>query len=97
MRNIFKNVSLNLDYFIQSFSILTEQCIRTLTENAAVAARHIRKNKAWIDAYVVYVENDGSNHYHTFECEKFVRKSFWVYNRKLAENKGYTPCPDCGG
>jgi len=52
---------------------------------------------SWIDAYVVYVENDGSNHYHTYECEKFVRKSFWIYNRKLAENKGYTACPICGG
>lgn len=51
----------------------------------------------WIDAYVVYVENDGSNYYHTFECSKFKRQSFWVYNRKLAENKGYTACPICGG
>ena len=51
----------------------------------------------WVDAYVVYVENDGSNYYHTFECSKFKRQSFWVYNRKLAENKGYTACPICGG
>ena len=51
----------------------------------------------WIDAYVVYVENDGTDYYHSFECPRFKRQSFWVYNKKLAESKGYTPCPDCGG
>ena len=52
---------------------------------------------AWIDAYVVYVENDGTNYYHNYDCENFKKSSFWVYNRKLAENKGYTACPICGG
>ena len=51
----------------------------------------------WVDTYVVYVENDGTNYYHCYECSSFKKQSFWVYNRKLAENKGFTACPVCGG
>ena len=52
---------------------------------------------SWIDAYVVYVENDGSNHYHTYDCGSFARNSFWAYSRKLAEAQGFHPCPVCKG
>ncbi len=51
----------------------------------------------FLDAHVVFVENDNTNYYHNFECEKFVKKSYWCYSRRLAESRGYEPCPLCGG
>ena len=51
----------------------------------------------FMDDYVVFVENDRSGVYHTYDCEQFAKNSFWAYSRKLAESNGYTPCPVCGG
>ena len=69
------------------------------SDYAALKSKYgtISDKMAWVDAYVVYVENDGTNYYHSYECSSFKKQSFWVYNRKLAENKGYTACPVCGG
>lgn len=49
----------------------------------------------FMDRYVVFVNNDGSNLYHTYSCSQFKRDSFWAYSRKLAESNGYDPCPQC--
>ena len=51
----------------------------------------------FLDKYVVFANNDGSYFYHTYDCEKFTRRDFWAYSRKLAENQGFSPCPTCGG
>lgn len=50
---------------------------------------------SFVDKHVVFIENDGTNKYHKFECIKFKRKSFWVYNTEAAKGKGYTPCSLC--
>lgn len=52
---------------------------------------------AFLDKYVVFANNDGSYVYHTYDCEKFSKRDFWAYSRKLAENQGFEPCPTCGG
>lgn len=49
----------------------------------------------FMDSYVVFVNNDGTNLYHTFDCSRFKRDNFWAYSRKLAESNGYDPCPQC--
>lgn len=49
----------------------------------------------FIDAYVVFVEDDGTSYYHKYECNSFVGNSFWVYNVELAIDSGYYPCPFC--
>lgn len=51
----------------------------------------------FLDTYVVFVENDKSGYYHTYDCENFPKSSFWAYSRKLAEAQGFQPCPVCGG
>ncbi len=51
----------------------------------------------FLDDYIVFVMNDGTNYYHTFDCASFTRRDFWAYNRSLAISNGYTACPDCGG
>ena len=70
------------------------QSIETLTstneELASTNRRYVTKSK-FMDAYVVFVENDGTGYYH------FAQTSFWAYSRKLAEANGYTPCPHCFG
>ena len=49
----------------------------------------------FMDTYVVFVNNDGSKLYHSYDCSEFRRDSFWAYSRKLAESNGYSPCPKC--
>lgn len=49
----------------------------------------------FMDAYVVFVENDKTGLYHRYGCAAFAQKSFWAYSRKLAESNGYSPCPVC--
>ena len=33
--------------------------------------------------------------YHHFGCSHIEGRTFWIYNKELAEIKGYTPCLDC--
>lgn len=61
------------------------------------AAEAFKTKADFLDSYVVLVENDGTNYYHTYDCSKFTETSFWAYSRKLAEAQGFTPCPSCGG
>ena len=76
------------------------QSIETLTstneELASTNRRYVTKSK-FMDAYVVFVENDGTGYYHKYGCDYFAQTSFWAYSRKLAEANGYTPCPHCFG
>lgn len=58
-------------------------------------ARELQDQVELMDKYVVLVFDDGSDYYHTYECYKKYDGSFWAYNINAAENKGYTPCPDC--
>lgn len=34
----------------------------------------------FFDEHVVFVEDDGTNKYHKYECDKFVSEYFWAYN-----------------
>ena len=56
-----------------------------------------KEKSDFMDTYIVFVNNNGSNLYHTFDCHSFTKSNFWAYSRKLAENYGYSPCPDCCG
>lgn len=58
-------------------------------------ARELQDQVDFMDKYVVLVFDDNSNNYHTYECFEDYDGSFWAYNINAAENKGYTPCPDC--
>lgn len=51
----------------------------------------------FIDACVVFVENDGTNFYHKYACSKFIGNEFWAYNSNAAVGNGYKPCPYCYG
>lgn len=49
----------------------------------------------FVDDYVVFVEDDGTDLYHKFECYKFKGESFWVFNTEAARGRDYTACPYC--
>ena len=49
----------------------------------------------FVNNYVVFIENDGTNLYHKFACSKFKGSSFWVYNINQAQQKGYSECSQC--
>ncbi|CCX74347.1 unknown [Firmicutes bacterium CAG:83] len=53
------------------------------------------KLASFIDDYVVFIEDDGTNLYHKFNCYKFRGDSFWVYNTENAVQRGFSPCPIC--
>ena len=73
-----------------------EASIKSLTEALNVA--EVYKVKAeFMDNYVVFVENNGTRVYHTYDCEEFSKSNFWAYSRKLAESNGFGPCTVCGG
>lgn len=73
-----------------------EAQIKNLTATLEATKTH-REKAAFLDTYVVFVENDGSRVYHTYDCARFSKKNFWAYSRKLAEAEGFEPCSTCGG
>ena len=77
-----------------------EQSVQALTasnEELASSNKLFLTKSKFMDAYVVFVENDGTGQYHKYGCDHFAQSSFWAYSRKLAEANGYTPCPYCFG
>ena len=77
-----------------------EQSVQTLTatnEELANSNKLFLTKSKFMDAYVVFVENDGTGYYHKYGCSDFAQSSFWAYSRKLAEANGYKPCPTCFG
>lgn len=64
---------------------------------ALEAAKVYQEKADFMDSFVVFVVNGESNDYHTYDCPKFSKKGFFAYNRSLAEARGHTPCPTCGG
>lgn len=49
----------------------------------------------FIDEYIVFVEDDGTDLYHKYQCYKFVGDGFWAFNINAAIENGYSPCPNC--
>lgn len=49
----------------------------------------------FFDEYVVFVEDDGTNLYHKYDCYRFKGDYFWAYNTDQAIDIGYEPCPRC--
>lgn len=49
----------------------------------------------FVNEHVVFIEDDGTELYHKYDCIRFKGESFWAYNTVAAENRGYTPCYYC--
>lgn len=55
----------------------------------------LQEKSDFVDAHVVFVEDDGTKYYHTYECSRFAKQGYWIFGRNTAEAKGYTACPYC--
>ena len=56
-----------------------------------------KKKADFLDSFIVFVQDDSTGYYHTYDCPNFTSSTFWAYNRALAKSQGYTACPKCGG
>ena len=48
-----------------------------------------------LDSYIVFIEDDGTNLYHKYDCYKFLGNNCWAHNTEYAKYLGYKPCPLC--
>ena len=76
---------------LESNSISLKQDITSLKNELEICYREIN----FIDEFVVFVEDDGTNWYHKYQCSRFRADSFWAYNIDYALAEGYEPCPYC--
>ncbi len=67
--------------------------LSTMTTNYNTAQAKVD----FMNSYVVFVNNDGSDLYHKYDCANFAKSNFWAYSPKLAENYDYAACPNCCG
>ncbi len=74
----------------QEVAALTESAEDLTERNASLTTAYDFMNE-----FVVFVGDDGTNTYHLYGCENFNDSSFWAYNRSLAETYGNTACPIC--
>ncbi len=49
----------------------------------------------FVDECVVFIEDDGTNLYHKYECSRFKGEGFWAFNVETAKVRGYKECPQC--
>lgn len=71
------------------------QAEHDLMVEAVEAAAKYKEKAEFLDKYVVFVMNDNSRRYHTYDCENFTHSNFWTYSPKLAEAQGFKPCAKC--
>ena len=77
--------------------LLTAQARVASLESRVEEMKAYQEKAAFMDDHVVFVEDDRTGYYHTYDCANFAKAKFWAYSRKLAESNGYKPCPVCGG
>ena len=56
---------------------------------------NLKNRENWIDRNVVFIEDDGTNLYHKYDCYKFKGNTYWVHNIEYAVYRGYKPCSWC--
>lgn len=74
--------------------LLLQQEHAKMVEAVEAAAKY-KDKAAFLDTYVVFVVNDNSKVYHTYDCADFAGANFWTYSPKLAQAQGFSPCPKC--
>ncbi len=55
----------------------------------------LRYLEYFIDNHVVFIEDDRSYLYHKFNCYRFKKNYFWIYNIENARAQGFTKCYAC--
>lgn len=100
----------NIALYLSNSSLKNDNIILT-SENTALEARiadleddnkkyneyivDISNKLDFFDEHIVFIEDDGTNLYHKYECSRFSGNSYWAHNSEYAEYRGYKPCPRC--
>ena len=76
---------------------LEAELSRTKTDLAVSAKQmELMKEKTdFFDTYIVFVQEDSTDLFHSFDCETFTRHGYKAYNKQQAVYLGYSPCPHC--
>lgn len=86
----------DLENQIENLNVQMADVETELSDLKVVNESYVEK-VAFMDKYIVFIEDDGTKLYHKFECSRFKRENFWAYNLTLAKNNGYHECPICFG
>ncbi len=78
-------------------SALSEELTQARSRVEALEAQieELREKTEFFDTHIVFMQEDGSNRFHSYDCEKFTRNGYWAYNKQQAVTMGYHPCPLC--
>ncbi len=87
------NMEKELNSLQEEYDALKEE--HDLMVEAVEAAAKYKDKATFLDKYVVFVMNDGSKRYHTYDCDLFTHSNFWTYSPKLAEAQGFKACTEC--
>lgn len=55
----------------------------------------LREKADFFVSHIVFVQDDKTNHFHSYDCDKFSRNGYLAYNKEQALSLGYEPCPIC--
>lgn len=55
----------------------------------------LREKTDFFDTYIVFLQEDGTEVFHSYDCETFTRHGYKAYNKQQALYLGYQPCPLC--
>ena len=69
----------------------TQTSLRTLEEQMGT----LEQKTDFFDTHIVFLQEDDTNIFHSYDCEKFTRHGYRAYNKQQALSLGYTPCPQC--
>lgn len=87
------NMEKELETLQGEYDALLEE--HDLMVEAVEAAAKYKEKAEFLDNYVVFVVNNNTKLYHTYDCEDFTHSNFWTYSPKLAEAQGFKPCGKC--
>ena len=87
------NLEKDLEELQEDYTLLQEEHAKMA--DALEAAAKYQDKAEFLDAYVVFVVNDNSKVYHSYDCADFGKSNFWTYSPKLAQAQGFAPCPKC--
>ena len=76
---------------------LTADLARAKEAQSALEARLelLLEKTDFLDSHIVFLQDDNTNVFHSYDCEKFTHHGYRAYNKQQALSLGYTPCPDC--
>lgn len=84
--------------FLELEIVDLERTIISLQQGNSALQSAVDQYKDQIDFFdrcVVFIEDDGTNLYHKYECDQFKGNSFWALNVEAAKGRGYSPCSKC--